>query len=329
MLPLEAQPRARHICLCWPRKRPETIFTDKFTSIIALEHRIVFVGPHALLEAVYVVFEPKARYIQIEIRVAVLASRRIEVHHVVIFVGIVLHTDFVFDSGHAQALEIQETTGIVHLVILAAHEFFAVYPYRFGLRDNRNVAAVITQGIAFALTTHSRKSTYNATHLICADGRPRIRILCTKSNHTSKRGPLQRKKSQVGILPCEVAQVEHPVPRGRPEIDLVHLLERRRRLVARLAVHIAEQGVYSDAIAHNSLNGEFELLIDLSIAIAHRHLHGLVTVRLQVVRHMRRIGRHCNFSPVQKDIRIPNRERIYIESKRPRREREQTKEQGA
>ena len=128
---LRAQSRARHVRSRRAGKRSERIVTNKFTSVVMLEHRIVVIGPCALLQAFHVVFQPKARHVQVEVRMAELARSRIEAHYVVIVIGIVFHADFIFGGRHAQPLEIQKATGIIHLVILAAFELFAVYPYGF------------------------------------------------------------------------------------------------------------------------------------------------------------------------------------------------------
>ena len=248
---------------------------------------------------------------------AVLARSRIEAHYVVIIIGIEFHANFVFGARHAQPLEIQQATGVIDFIVLAAYKLLAVYPYGFRIRDDRDIFAFATQGIAFALAVHPRKRTHGAIHLVGTYGGPNIRIVCPKSNHTAERGPFQREKSQVGILPEEVAKMEHPVPGCRLEIDLVHLLERRRRLVARAPIHIAQQRIYHNAVAHGSLDRKLELLVDLRVAIAHGHLHGLVAMRLEAVLYMRRIGRDGSIRLMRKDIRIPYRERINIERKGP------------
>ena len=202
----------------------------------------------------------------------------VHVVDVPVIVGIVFYTNLVIRTGISAALEIQKASCVVHLVIHARCQQVPVQIDPLRARHHRKVTTVVTDGVAFPLAAHAVHHPDNAVGLVCARHAADFGIASPEPNHGPKASPFQPEQAHVPVPPNQVAQVHHPVPGLRTKVYLVHFLQGGGGLVTGTAVHVRKQSVYIDAVAYKALYRKPQLLIHLGTAIAHRHLHGLVTV---------------------------------------------------
>ena len=273
----------------------------------------------------------ESRHIEEHVLEPEASAKSVHRVNVIAHVGVVFYEDFIIRPRNNPVFKIQKATRVIHLVIAVTNEFHTIQPDLFRIGNNRNKTARFVQVITFALPLHAAKRPRITCDLVRSPSAAHLGPAITQRRHRPQRRTLERRQSHRMIIPRKIAQVEHGVRRFHPKINLIDILERCRGLVSRLAIDIRQKRVYINAIGKPPLNREPQFLIDLSTAVAHRHQHRLVAVRLyfstrRILRIRTHVRRRCRcrgiFSiifikrcPFFKNRRIPDRERIYIQRK--------------
>ena len=299
-----------------PMQRRQSIITNKFITTIRLEHGIIIVGPYAALKAVYIVFKPKARNIQVQVRMSVTCRRALEHVDVVVFVGVIFHANFIVETRENRPLEIQHTTGVIHQIITAPREAHPIQPHRFGLRHHRDKATVTIKRIAQLLTTYTVKRSRKMLDFIRTDNAANLCVTATEITTYAAHGTEGRSRHSCEthrrVHPSQVAQMQKVMRGFHSKINLVHLTQSRRRLVSGTAPHVRKQGVNVHAIREAPHNRKAEFLIHLGTTIADGNLHRLVAVSFKGIFSNRSIRILIKGIPSGQNGRIPHRQGINI-----------------
>ena len=133
---------------------------------------------------------------------------------------------------------------------------------------------------ALALPLHTAERPRIMRDLVRSPRTAHLGPAVTQSRHGAQRRTVERRKPHRMVIPSKVPQVEYGIRRFHAKVNLVHILECRCRLVTRLAIDIRQKRVDINAIGKTPLDRKPQFLIDLRTAVAHRHLHRLVAVRL-------------------------------------------------